>query len=128
MYDTLTARSASRMCCLLCGGCTANNNLGTIKDVPLFLQFNPYVHEAYRKPMTHRECITSLCYNHNEGTTSQPPLSTCFSFLLKPAHLSFQHLDPLACSDYPFIADFNGMLVNWGCPASWLLSFFFQPV
>ena len=36
-------------------------------DLPQHLQFNPYILTGYRKPMTSRQCISSLCYWHNES-------------------------------------------------------------
>ena len=41
----------------------------SIEDVPLFLQFNPYVQKGYRKAnLSFTECCKSLLYLHNEST------------------------------------------------------------
>jgi len=45
------------------------HTLCSIEDVPMFLQFNPYVRKGYRKPnLTFGECCKSLFYLHNEST------------------------------------------------------------
>ena len=38
-----------------------------LHDLPEHLRFNPYILTGYRKPMSSRQCISSLCYWHNES-------------------------------------------------------------